>query len=146
MSARPPLLRLFAISLPSVFDDLNMSFLPQTDIVTWDLERWAVVSQRKPASFSIAEDLDSPEERAILAALDDTVLEHNFSSAGINDWTRFYASVIVTPFQARSSAFNVVSPHSVLYLSDTLPLQLECTGYARLRALPHPLFELLKVP
>ena len=52
----------------------------------------------------------------------------------------------VTPFQACSSAFTVVSPHSVLYLSDTLLLQLECTGYARLRALPHPLFELLKVP
>ncbi len=86
------------------FDDLNMSSIPQSDTVVFDLKRWAEVSQQKPLSFTPPEELESPEERAIMASLESTSLEHNFSSATINDWSKFYASVTGVNFVVGPSA------------------------------------------
>ena len=80
------------------FDDLNSADVPQVDTITYDLERWREVQSRKPLSFTPAEDLESPEERAILAKLDSTKIEHRFTSATVQDWADYYARVTEVTF------------------------------------------------
>lgn len=75
------------------FLDLQQSDVPQTEVVKFDPTRWAEVSQRRPNSYTPAEDLESPENRAIQKKLDEAVLEHNFASADVDAWAAYYATV-----------------------------------------------------
>ncbi len=76
----------------------QQSNVPQTDTVVFDPIRWAEVSQRQPMSFVKAEDLDSPEGRAISKKLQETVLEHNFPSATVQDWAAYYGNLTGVTF------------------------------------------------
>ncbi len=87
----------------ATFDDLNTANVPQTEIFKFDMARWAEVSTRKPKIFTPPEDLDSPEERAITKKLSDTVLDHKFASATVDDWSKYYASVTGVNFIVHSS-------------------------------------------
>ncbi len=85
------------------FQDLDHSLVPQSDTIVYDLARWAEVSERSPLSFTQPEGLDDPEERAILAKLENTKLEHNFGSAAtLENWAAFYQRIsdvifVITP-------------------------------------------------
>lgn len=76
----------------------QQSNMPQTDTVVFDPLRWAEVSQRQQSSFTPASELDSPENRAIAKKLDDTVLEHNFPSATVQDWATYYGNLTGVTF------------------------------------------------
>ncbi|MCA8974872.1 MAG: hypothetical protein KDC98_09120, partial [Planctomycetes bacterium] len=80
------------------FLELQHANLPQTETVVFDPVRWAAVSQRTPASYSKPTELDTPENQAILQILNDTSLEHNFSSATVEDWANYYAQLTKVTF------------------------------------------------
>ncbi|MBM4063007.1 MAG: hypothetical protein FJ265_18215 [Planctomycetes bacterium] len=80
------------------FLELQHSNLPQTETVVFDMARWAEVSQRSPASYTQTTELDTPENQAILKRLDETVLEHNFASATVQDWASYYANLTGATF------------------------------------------------
>ena len=80
------------------FLELQHSNLPQTETVVFDPTRWATVSQRKPSSYTQPSDLDTPENQAILKILDETTLEHNFSSATAEDWANYYSQLTQVTF------------------------------------------------
>lgn len=80
------------------FDELQQSTVPQTDTVKYDPNRWAIVSQRKPTAYSSGAALESPENAKIHELLASKVLEHNFSSATVEDWASFYAQVTGATF------------------------------------------------
>lgn len=80
------------------FLDLQNSNVPQTETVVFDPARWAVVSQREPASFTPPAELENPETRAILNKLQTIVTSHNFASATISDWSTYYMTVTGVTF------------------------------------------------
>ncbi len=80
------------------FLELQHSNVPQSETVVFDPARWAVVSEREPASYTQPKDLDTPENQAIAKLLDDTVLEHNFASATVQDWASYYSQVTGATF------------------------------------------------
>ncbi|MBP8299226.1 MAG: hypothetical protein KA020_02580 [Planctomycetes bacterium] len=80
------------------FLELQHSNLPQSETVVFDPARWAEVSQREPAGYTQPTDLDTPENQAILHRLDETVLEHNFASATVQDWASYYAQLTGATF------------------------------------------------
>ena len=84
--------------------DTNHSLLPQTESIVFDLERWAEVSQRKPLQFTPAESLDNAEDRAVREAVENTVIPHDFSDAGIDDWAKYYANAAGVNFVVTGSA------------------------------------------
>ena len=73
--------------------ELQQANVPQTESVLFDPQRWAEVSKRKPASYTQPTELDSVENRAVLKRLEETTLEHRFSSATLKDWADYYAQV-----------------------------------------------------
>src|SRR5690606_37016589 len=85
-------------------DDINQSMLPQTETIVFDVARWAEVDQRGPLEFTPAEAMDAPEDRAIREILDRVTVEHNFSSATIDNWAQFYATVTGVNFVIAPSA------------------------------------------
>ncbi|MCC6670618.1 MAG: hypothetical protein IT458_06135 [Planctomycetes bacterium] len=80
------------------FDELNAADIPQSEVMKFDLARWTEVSDRKPLEFSAAEQLETPEERAILEKLRSTRLEHRFAKASVEDWASYYAKVTEVNF------------------------------------------------
>jgi type II secretory pathway component GspD/PulD (secretin) len=80
------------------FLDLQQSTIPQADTVVFDPSRWAEVNQRKPASYTVQSSLEAPENAAVTKQLRETVLEHNFASATVQDWANFYGSVTGVTF------------------------------------------------
>jgi type II secretory pathway component GspD/PulD (secretin) len=80
------------------FLELQHSTLPQVDTVVFDPERWAEVSQRKPSGFTVQSDLETPENAAVAKQLRETVIEHNFSSATVQDWANYYGQVTGVTF------------------------------------------------
>ncbi|MFM1871672.1 MAG: hypothetical protein RL398_1094, partial [Planctomycetota bacterium] len=82
----------------NTFLDLQHSNVPQVDTVVFDPERWATVAQRAPDTFTAAEAADSVENQAVLKRLQDTVLEHNFASATVEDWSNYYSQVTGVTF------------------------------------------------
>lgn len=80
------------------FLELQQANLPQTQAVVFDPQRWTEVSARKPASFSQPEELESPENQAVLKRLQETVLEHSFASATVQDWAAYYSQVTGVTF------------------------------------------------
>ncbi|MBL9078904.1 MAG: hypothetical protein JNL08_15465 [Planctomycetes bacterium] len=80
------------------FLELQHSLKPQSDTVVFDPARWAVVSQREPTQYSQPQDLDSPENQAVTKLLEETQLEHNFSSATVQDWAAYYSQVTGVTF------------------------------------------------
>ncbi|MBK8974480.1 MAG: hypothetical protein IPM29_00995 [Planctomycetes bacterium] len=87
------------------FQDLESGLLMQSDVIVYDLDRWAEVSQRQPLAFTPPEDLDSPEDRAVLAALDATVVDHVFSApTPLADWAAYYSRITDVNFFVADSA------------------------------------------
>jgi len=82
----------------ATFTELEQSLLPQTDTVQFDMARWAEVSQREPSSYTQPKDLDTPENQAVAKILEETVLEHNFASATVQDWASYYSQVTNATF------------------------------------------------
>ncbi|MFO0846924.1 MAG: hypothetical protein U0797_31920, partial [Gemmataceae bacterium] len=80
------------------FLELQHSAVPQTDTVVFDTDRWSLVNQRKPASYSAAFETDTPENQAIARILDSTMMEHNFASATVQDWASYYGQVTGVTF------------------------------------------------
>jgi tetratricopeptide (TPR) repeat protein len=80
------------------FQELQHSTVPQTETVVFDAARWAVVSQRQPATYTQAGGLETPENQAIEKLLRETSLEHNFASATVQDWANYYAQVTGATF------------------------------------------------
>jgi tetratricopeptide (TPR) repeat protein len=80
------------------FRELQHSTVPQTETVVFDPARWSMVSKRQPASYTQADELDSPANQAIMKLLEETVLEHNFASATVQDWANYYAQVTGATF------------------------------------------------
>ncbi|MEM7204259.1 MAG: hypothetical protein AAF628_28630 [Planctomycetota bacterium] len=85
------------------FDDLNSLDVPQTDPVVYDLEHWRQVAAREPIRFTPPEDLETPEERAIIEQLQSTTIEHRFTSAAVQDWADYYARVTDITFAVTTS-------------------------------------------
>lgn len=82
----------------ATIQELQQSNMPQTEAVVFDPQRWAEVSKRKPLAYAAPTDLETPENRAIHKKLEDTVLEHRFSSATLKDWSDYYAQVTGVTF------------------------------------------------
>ncbi len=82
----------------NTFLELQQSNLPQTETVIFDPTRWATVSQRAPDTFTLADEIDSVENQAVRKLLDETVLEHNFASATVEDWASYYSQVTGVTF------------------------------------------------
>lgn len=80
------------------FLDLQQSTVPQTDTVVFDPARWADVSRREPASYTQQSDLETPENQAVIKLLRETLLEHNFASATVQDWANYYGQVTGVTF------------------------------------------------
>jgi hypothetical protein len=80
------------------FLELQHANVPQTETVVFDPARWSEVSAREPASFTAPGELESPENRAIQRKLEETVLEHNFASATVEDWAAYYGTVTGVTF------------------------------------------------
>jgi tetratricopeptide (TPR) repeat protein len=80
------------------FQELQHSNIPQTETVVFDPVRWAEVSQREPATYTQPAELDTPENQAIMRRLQETVLEHNFASASVQDWASYYAQLTGATF------------------------------------------------
>ncbi len=80
------------------FLELQHSNLPQTETVVFDPARWAEVSQRAPAAYTQTTELDTPENQAILRRLNETILEHNFATATVQDWANYYAQLTGATF------------------------------------------------
>lgn len=80
------------------FLDLQQSTVPQTDTVVFDPARWADVSRREPASYTQQSDLETPENQAVIKLLRETMLEHNFASATVQDWANYYGQVTGVTF------------------------------------------------
>lgn len=79
------------------FLELQQSNVPQTEVVLFDPTRWSTVSQRAPDAFTLSDQLDSPENEAVKKQLE-TVLEHNFASATVEDWASYYSQVTGVTF------------------------------------------------
>lgn len=80
------------------FTELQNSLVPQSSTVVFDPARWAVVSQRQPATYTPPEDLDNPESRAIRKQLEETALDHSFASATVDAWASYYGQVTGVTF------------------------------------------------
>jgi type II secretory pathway component GspD/PulD (secretin) len=80
------------------FLELQHANLPQTESIVFDPARWAEVSRREPANYTKAIDVDTPENRAIAQKLGETMLEHNFASATVQDWANYYGQVTGVTF------------------------------------------------
>lgn len=80
------------------FLELQQSNVPQTDTVVFDPARWSEVSKRKPAGYTIQSELESPENAAVAKLLRDTVAEHNFASATVQDWASYYGQLTGVTF------------------------------------------------
>ncbi len=80
------------------FLDLQQITVPQTDTVIFDPVRWSDVNKRAPASYTAQSDLDTPENQEITKRLNETVLEHNFASATVQDWANYYGQVAGVTF------------------------------------------------
>lgn len=80
------------------FLELQHSNVPQTETVVFDPSRWSAVSQRAPASYTAAIDNDTPENQEIARILDSQVMEHNFASAGVQDWASYYGQLTGVTF------------------------------------------------
>jgi type II secretory pathway component GspD/PulD (secretin) len=80
------------------FLELQQSVVPQTDTVVFDPVRWSDVNRRDPASYTTQSDLDTPENMAVSKQLNETVLEHNFASATVQDWANYYGQVTGVTF------------------------------------------------
>src|SRR5262249_31988636 len=80
------------------FDDLTTQDDQQTYAIVYDMERWRSVNQRKPLQFTPPEDLETPEEKAIVQKLESTKIEHRFTSATLQDWADYYARVTDVTF------------------------------------------------
>jgi Flp pilus assembly secretin CpaC/tetratricopeptide (TPR) repeat protein len=82
----------FRIEWNKTFLELQHSNLPQTETVQFNPERWAMVSQREPASFTQTTNLETPENQAVWQRLQETAFEHNFpSGTAVADWAAYYA-------------------------------------------------------
>lgn len=80
------------------FLELQQSNVPQTEAVVFDIARWTEVSKRKPAGYTIQSELDSPENAAVAKVLRETVAEHNFASATVQDWASYYGDLTKVTF------------------------------------------------
>ncbi|MBL8752198.1 MAG: hypothetical protein JNK15_02765, partial [Planctomycetes bacterium] len=80
------------------FLELQQSVVPQTDTVVFDMARWSDVNRRAPASYTTQSDLETPENMAVGKLLTETVLEHNFASATVQDWANYYGQVTGVTF------------------------------------------------
>ena len=88
------------------FDGLNMEDVPQTDIYSWNLERWLITSRRQPLEFKSEDEAESPEEKAIVARLNDPKLkqEFNFASASLADWAGYLSDRTAINFVVTKAA------------------------------------------
>ena len=96
------------------FDDLNTQDVPQTDAIVYDMERWRIVNQRQPLQFTPPEDLETPEEKAIVQKLESTKIEHRFTSATLQDWADYYARVTDVTFVVTPEAKALEEPATTL--------------------------------
>ncbi|MBK8097813.1 MAG: hypothetical protein IPK26_11940 [Planctomycetes bacterium] len=79
-------------------EELQRSNVPQTEVVKFDPGRWAEVSKRKPDTYSAPIDAASVDNQRILQKLNETILEHNFPSAQVADWAKYYGDVTGVTF------------------------------------------------
>ena len=70
----------------------------------WDMDRWRLVSRRKPLEFLSEGALESPEEKAILAKLNSNPQPFNFSSATIQEWAAYFGDRTGVNFVVAKSA------------------------------------------
>jgi tetratricopeptide (TPR) repeat protein len=81
------------------FDELQHSDVPQNDVLKYDLDRWSeVVRTKGPLEFTSAEELESPEERAIMDKLTSTKQRFNFTKATLQDWALYFANLTGVTF------------------------------------------------
>lgn len=80
------------------FDDLRYSDQPQTEVIEFDLDRWAKVLERTVDEGAAPDNLESPETRAVLGKLNETELEHRFASARVGDWAQWYSNLTEITF------------------------------------------------
>lgn len=80
------------------FLELQHSNVPQTETVVFDPARWSEVSKRMPAGYTIQSEMDSPENAAVAKLLRETVAEHNFASATVQDWASYYGQLTGVTF------------------------------------------------
>jgi tetratricopeptide (TPR) repeat protein len=98
----------------ATFLELQHANLPQTEPVVFDPVRWAEVSRRKPASYTPPNELDTPENRAVRKKLEETVVEHRFSSATLKDWADFYAQLTGVTFQVGADVTGLAADATTL--------------------------------
>ncbi len=85
------------------FDEIEMMDLPQTDVIVYDYDRWREVRERKPLTFKSPEELQSPEDVAILDKLKNTEQAHTFANASIEDWSTYYSGITGVNFSMHPS-------------------------------------------
>lgn len=102
------------------FDDLRTLDVPQTDTIKYDMARWAEVASRGPISFTPPEEMESPEERAIMNKLRTTSLDHRFADAPVADWAKYYGTVTEVTF-AVSPDVLAMDPEATTLRDFSLP-------------------------
>lgn len=81
------------------FDEINHADVPQNEVMKYDLGRWSEVLRTKgPLEFTSAEELESPEERAIMDKLTSTKQKFNFTKATLQDWALYFANLTGVTF------------------------------------------------
>ncbi len=81
------------------FDELHHADIPQNDVLKYDLDRWGHVLRTKgPLEFTSAEELESPEERAIMDKLTSTSQRFHFTRATLQDWALYFANLTGVTF------------------------------------------------
>ncbi len=96
------------------FLDLQQSTVPQTETVVFDPIRWSDVSKRQPPSYSTQSELDTPENTAVAKLLRETVLEHNFASATVQDWANYYGQVTGVTFFVTQEVKDIAAETTTL--------------------------------
>lgn len=107
----------FRIEWNKTFLELQHSNLPQTEVVQFNPERWAVVSQREPATFTQPTDLYTPENQAVIRELErtDNASEHHFPiGTTLADWAAFYAAQTNITFFIEQSAKDLPAEQTTL--------------------------------
>ncbi len=80
------------------FLELQHSLVPQTASVVFDPQRWSEVASRKPAAYTAVDEIESPDNQEVLKRLNETVLEHTFASATVQDWAAYYGQLTGVTF------------------------------------------------
>ena len=80
------------------FDELAHENVPQTDALTFDLERWKIVSQRSSLEAEEVQRVVDPDREEVIQTLEDTRFEVRFDETGIEEVAAYLQNLTAINF------------------------------------------------